>query len=104
MPAVDRVTKLRTMLQRTPDDPFLLYALAMELKKSHTTEALALLRRVTQLDPKQCYAYFQLGQTHESAGDLAAAKAAYREGLAAAQRYGDTHAGQEIAGALQMIE
>jgi predicted TPR repeat methyltransferase len=104
MPANERVTKLRTMLEKSPGDAFLLYALAMELKKSDATEALELLHRVTQLDPRQCYAYFQIGQTHEAAGDIAAAKAAYHNGLAAAEKYGDAHAKQEIAGALQMIE
>jgi predicted TPR repeat methyltransferase len=104
MAANDRVSKLRAMLAKTADDPFLLYALAMELKKSDAAEALQLLHRVTQLDPRQCYAYFQLGQTHELGGDLDAAKAAYRDGLAAADRYGDAHARQEIEGALQMIE
>jgi predicted TPR repeat methyltransferase len=92
------------MLAKNPDDPFLLYALAMERKKTDTGEAIELLHRVTQLDPKQCYAYFQLGQTHEMTGDLEAAKAAYRAGQAAAARYGDAHAAQEITAALQMID
>ena len=34
MPSGDRVAKLRTMLEKSPGDAFLLYALAMELKKS----------------------------------------------------------------------
>jgi predicted TPR repeat methyltransferase len=100
----DRAEKILGMLAKSPDDPFLLYALAMEKKKSDTGEALRLLRRVTQLDPSQCYAYFQLGQTHELEGDTEAAKGAYREGIVAAERYGDQHAKQEIAGALSMIE
>ena len=102
--ANDRSQKIQAMLEKSPDDPFLLYALAMEKKKTDTGEALRLLRRVTQLDPAQCYAYFQLGQTHELEGNAEAAKGAYREGLAAAERYGDQHAKQEIAGALSMIE
>src|ERR1700722_513944 len=104
MMANDRTQKILTMLEKSPDDPFLLYALAMEKKKTDTGEALRLLRRVTQLDPSQCYAYFQLGQTHEMTGDNEAAKGAYREGLAAAERYGDQHAKQKTAGALGMIE
>jgi predicted TPR repeat methyltransferase len=104
MPDNERVLKLQGMLSKSPDDPFLLYALAMERKKTNTSEAVELLQRVIQLDPAQCYAYFQLGQTQEIIGNLDAARSAYRDGIAAAARYGDSHAGQEIAGALQMIE
>jgi predicted TPR repeat methyltransferase len=103
VPQPDRVQKLLAMLEKSPDDTFLLYALAMERKKSDTQEAVSLLQRVIGLDPNQCYAYFQLGQTHELAGDIDAAKSAYQNGLIAARRSGDAHAGQEIAGALDAI-
>jgi predicted TPR repeat methyltransferase len=99
----DRVQKLRTLLQQNPDDPFLLYALAMEQRAADAPQALKLLHRVIQLDPDQCYAYYQLGQTQEAAGDATAARAAYREGLAAADRVGDEHAKQEIVAALEGI-
>jgi predicted TPR repeat methyltransferase len=100
----DRVQKIQAMLESRPDDPFLLYALAMENKKTDAPRAIELFRRVTQLDSRQCYAYFQLGQTHELSGDLDAARSAYHEGLDAAGRAGDEHAKQEIAAALEMIE
>jgi predicted TPR repeat methyltransferase len=99
-----RAEKLHAMLAQTPDDPFLLYALAMEMKKTDSAAALELLERTIAIDPKQCYAYFQLGQTHESAGDVDSAKSAYRRGIAAADKYGDDHAKQEILGALTMLE
>jgi predicted TPR repeat methyltransferase len=99
-----RAQKLQAMLAQTPDDPFLLYALAMEMKKTDTAEALQLLERTIAIDPKQCYAYFQLGQTHESAGDTDSAKAAYTRGIAAADKFGDSHAKEEIAAALAMLD
>jgi predicted TPR repeat methyltransferase len=99
-----RVEKVKAMLAKSPDDTFLLYALAMEYKKTDQPQSLELLRRVVQLDPLQSYAYFQLGQVHELAGDLGSAKDAYRQGLTAADRAGDQHAKSEIAGALSMIE
>ena len=45
-----------------------------------------------------------LGLVHESQGDNDAAKAAYREGIAAAIRKGDDHARGEIEAALSMID
>ena len=48
--------------------------------------------------------FLQPGQLLESTGDLLAAREAYRQGIDAAARKGDQHAGQEIAAALAMIE
>ncbi|HEX8523980.1 MAG TPA: hypothetical protein VF669_17130 [Tepidisphaeraceae bacterium] len=101
----DRLEKLQGMLARKPDDPFLLYGVAMELKKlGEPAEALAYLDRVTGADPNYCYAYHQKGLIHESQGDVEAAKRAYRDGIEAAVRSGDEHARGEIEGALGMVE
>jgi uncharacterized protein HemY len=99
----DRIEKLQTMLRKNPTDAFLLYALGMEYKKTNPSGALEMFRKVTQVEPNHGYAYYQLGQTHELAGDTALAAAAYRDGLVAARRGGDAHAAQEIEAALQLI-
>jgi predicted TPR repeat methyltransferase len=91
------------MLARTPDDSFLVYALAMEFKRTDPPQAVDLLQRAITLDPKQSYAYFQLGQIHEMNSDIPAAKAAYEQGMAAAARAGDEHARGEIAAALDAL-
>jgi predicted Zn-dependent protease len=102
---IERLEKLKTMLQRQPNDAFLLYGVAMELKKAgQGPEAIEYLKRVIGADPNYCYAYHQLGQIHESKGDVESAKAAYRQGIEAANRSGDAHAKEEISGALSMIE
>ena len=98
-----RVEKLKAMLQKTPNDPFLVYALGMERRHHDAAEAITLFKRVIELDPAHAYAYFQLGQTQERAGDAAAARAAYQAGLAAAQRAGDAHAHGEISAALEAL-
>ena len=96
--------QLQQMLQRQPDDPFLLYGLAMEHKKAgDAAQALEYLARVTQKDPNYCYAYYQRGLVHESQGDTDAARRAYQEGIAASDRAGDAHAKGEIEAALEML-
>jgi len=100
-----RLEKLRLMLEKSPGDTFLLYAIALEHRKSGDAKsALEFLDRVIQHDWGYCYAYHQKGQILESSGDLPAAREAYRQGMDAAARKGDQHAGQEIAAALAMIE
>ena len=99
------MAQLQRMLQRQPEDPFLLYGVAMEYKKAgDEAAALEYLQRVTQKDPNYCYAYYQRGQVHESLGDSRAARQAYAEGIAASERAGDAHAKGEIEAAMEMLE
>lgn len=104
-PPSDRMQKLLALLERDPNDTFLLYAIALEHKKANDfPAALQWFDRVIEKDSGYSVAYHQAGLTHESAGDLDAAKAMYRRGIAAATRKGDHHAAEEMQGALSMIE
>ncbi|HSI37125.1 MAG: hypothetical protein ACAI43_20755 [Phycisphaerae bacterium] len=101
----DRMTKLRQMLDKTPADPFLLFALGMEHKKLRQKDpALDFFRRTIALDPGYAAAYHQAALTCEDAGDVDQAKLLYKEGIAAARAKGDHHAAGEMEGALSMIE
>jgi predicted Zn-dependent protease len=101
----DRLDKLQVMLQKQPDDPFLLYALAMELRKAgRVDEAAGTFQRVIEVDPLYCYAYYQLGQLHASQSRIDAAKKVLTEGIAAAGRKGDGHARTELQAALELLE
>jgi Tfp pilus assembly protein PilF len=100
-----RMRQLQQMLQRQPDDPFLLYGMAMEYKKAdEPARALEYFGKVLRRDPNYCYAYYQRAQVHESLGELDQARRALREGLEAADRSGDGHARQEMEAALAMLE
>jgi predicted Zn-dependent protease len=99
-----RLEQLQAMLQKEPSDPFLLYGIAMEYKKQNNpASAIDYFNRTLAADPSYCYAYFQSGQVHESTGDTDAARKAYQDGIAAAQKKGDAHAMSEISGALDML-
>ena len=88
-----------------PDDPFLLYGLAMEYKKAgEPTTAIEYFDQVLRRDPHYCYAYFQRAQVQESLGDVEAAKRTLREGVDAARRSGDAHALSEIEAALGLLQ
>jgi Flp pilus assembly protein TadD len=101
----DRMEKLQQMLAKSPGDTFLLYAIAMELKKrGQTADAIEMFDKVILHDWGYCYAYHQKGLALESTGDVAGARHAYTAGIDAAKRKGDQHAAEEIAAALSMIE
>ena len=101
----NRMLQLQTMLEKEPNETFLLYGLALEYKKMNdSAHAIEFLDRVIALDPGYCYAYHQKGLVYEEAGDVKAAASAYRAGIEAAKTKGDHHARQEIEAALSMIE
>jgi Tfp pilus assembly protein PilF len=103
-PTTPRMRQLEQMLEKEPADTFLLYGLALEHKKAgNTSAAIEYLDRVIALDWGYCYAYHQKGLIYESTENIEAAKEAYRQGVEAAKKKGDSHARQEIEAALAMI-
>lgn len=103
--APSRLDKLKAMLEKSPGDTFLLYAVTLEYRKlGDTPSALDYLDQVIQHDWGYCYAYHQKGQILETKGDFDAARQVYQQGIEAARRKGDQHAAQEIAAALELIQ
>jgi tetratricopeptide (TPR) repeat protein len=101
----DRLQQLVVMLERQPRDPFLLYGIGMEHKKAgDLPKSLEYLRRVIEVDPNYCYAYYQQGQVLEQQGDTDAARSAYGAGIEAARRANDAHAQGELESALALLE
>lgn len=102
MPRLDQILKL---LEKSPADAFLLYAAALEHKKSGDFRtAIAYLDQCLASDAKYCYAYYQKGMCFEELGDTASAAQSYREGIRVAQSIGDAKAEGELAGALAIVE
>lgn len=106
MPATsERLEKLQQLLQRDPNDTFLLYGIALEHKKlGDAATAIEFLNDVIARDAGYCYAYHQKGLIFESTGDTESAKQSYRAGIAAARVKGDAHAQGEIEAALSLID
>jgi tetratricopeptide (TPR) repeat protein len=101
----DKLTKLFAMLERQPTDAFLLYGIGMEYKKlDDYPRAIEFFNKTLAADPGYCYAYYQRAQTEELAGDPAAAKRSYEEGITAANDVGDGHAKSELQSARDMLE
>ena len=94
---MSRLDSIQKMLQKEPDDIFLNFGLAMEfVKASRYDDAVALFKRLNQLDPNYIPAYFQQGSTLITMGRLHDASAILREGIEVAERTGDPHAAGEM--------
>lgn len=99
-----RLEQLLRMLERDPNDAFLLYGAAMEHKKAgRFAESIEYLRRTLGIDAGYCYAFYQLGQVYEQLGDAPAAKRSYEDGITTATRKNDAHAKSELETALSML-
>ena len=73
---------LRSMQEKTPDDPFVLGELAINyLALDEPEQAARLLERYNALTGRQAWGYAQLGRAHELQGNTTRALQLYREAL-----------------------
>ena len=94
---VNRREQLEQMLQGSPDDPFLLYALAMEDRSGGDEEAaLTGLQRVLDVDTDYVPAYFQMGQLLAGMGRPDEARTSLQQGIVVAEQVDDAHAAGEM--------
>jgi predicted Zn-dependent protease len=101
---MSRLEQIQNLLVSEPNDTFLNFGLAMELAKAERwAESLAQFDRVRELDPNYIPAWFQKGNTLVAMGETDAARAVLQEGIAVANRTGDTHAAGEMAGLLETL-
>ena len=100
-----RLEQLHAMLDKEPNDAFLLYGIALEHKKAGELEqALAYLERTIAVQSTHAYAYYQKGQVLEAQDQRDAARYAYKEGILAAKTVDDAHAQSELIAAMDALD
>jgi uncharacterized protein HemY len=97
-----RIEQLKQMLQESPEDPFLLYALAMEHNNAQNHE-LALQFYETLVSKHRHYVgtYYHLAKLYEQLKMNEKAKACYENGMGIARQMGDHHAYNELNAAFK---
>jgi len=91
------LANLQKLIGTPRDGALLRYSLGLEFSKLNDfPNAIEHLRRAVELDRGYSAAWRALGKALEAAGDEAAALAAYRDGIAAAQKKGDRQAEKEM--------
>ncbi len=93
-----RLETFRKFVEKSPDDPFARYSLAMGYRAlGRGEEAAREFQEIARRQPHYVPTYLMLGQVLESLGRRADAARAYEDGIAAAARAGDDHARSELA-------
>ncbi|MEX0968239.1 MAG: tetratricopeptide repeat protein [Bacteroidia bacterium] len=102
--ANDRLAKLEEMQKADPQDPFLIYAIALEyMGKGDFEAALHHFLRLNAMDPDYLPQYFQLGQLYEGMNEHSEAAAAYERGISLAVRQREQKTLNELRQALELL-
>jgi tetratricopeptide (TPR) repeat protein len=103
--ASSALERLEKLLGTPRDGALLRFSIGLEYAKSKDLpKAIEHLRRAVDLDPGYSAAWRALGKALEAAGQGEAALAAYRDGIAAAQKKGDKQAEKEMTVFARRIE
>lgn len=95
-----RLDQLHQLLSESPDDSFLLFALAKEYEKQEDwQEALSWYLRLLKQDAAYLGTYYHLGKLYEKLDQPQKARSTYTQGMETARQQGDQHALSELAGA-----
>lgn len=99
----ERLQQLFEFLKESPDDAFLLYAIATEYAKAgDQEEARGRYEQLTVSHPDYVGTYYHLGKLHEAMGQPALAIHVYERGMEIAQSKRDRHALSELQAAWRL--
>jgi Tfp pilus assembly protein PilF len=99
------VERFEAMLASGRDDALLRFSLGMQyLQAGEAARAAEHLRRAVSHGPGYSAAWKLLGKALAQSGDVPGAAAAYRDGIAAAERKGDKQAAKEMTVFLRRME
>ena len=103
MQTAERISQLRQLLREDPEDPFLHYALCLELKKAGSSEARLGFERLLVSYPEYLPAYYQAALFMAETGKLERATIVAQSGILLAQSINELHTLSELKGLLQNI-
>jgi tetratricopeptide (TPR) repeat protein len=101
----DRLFQLMELQQETPNDPFLLFAIAKEYEGlKDDQEALHYYQQVLDQDPNYVGVFYHLAKLYERQNAFLEAMDVYTQGISVAQKLNDQHALAELKNAKINLE
>ncbi len=100
-----RLESFRRLVEKSPDDAFARYSLAMGLRAAgHHEEAAGQFAELARRQPNYVPTYLMWGQVLEGLGRTEQARRAYQDGAAAARAARNDHALSELTQALEALK
>jgi len=101
----NRLEQLLAFYAESPNDPFILFALAMEYKKlGNYEEALQHFEALTNQHPKYVGTYYHFAKLLEELDKRLKAEATFVNGLSIIKEVGDQHAYNELLSAYELFK
>jgi len=99
---MNRLEHLEHLLKESPNDPFLMYGIALEYRKENISKALTQLNMLLEKHPNYLPTYYQTGQLYEDIDEEQALKI-YRKGMSLAKEQGDMHTYGELKSVFELL-
>ena len=96
-----RLDQLKQFWRESPNDPFLLYGIAMEYAKSDPAKAEQSFDQLLEQFEEYLPAYYQAASLYAELGREDKARSAYKKGLLIAAQQQDLHTQRELQNAYQ---
>ncbi|WP_447640504.1 MULTISPECIES: tetratricopeptide repeat protein [Chitinophagaceae] len=101
---MDRIVKIKELLEVTPKDSFLRHALALEyIKLGENSAAKELFEQLLADDPNYVGSYYHIAKLMEDMDDKNAAIHWYEKGMAIAKQLNERHAYNELQSAYEEL-
>jgi tetratricopeptide (TPR) repeat protein len=101
----NRLAALMAAYESRKDDPFVRYAIALELKEAGELQrSKEFFNELLATFPEYVPQYFHFGKLLEELEETDAARTMYVSGIQQCKNVGDMHALSEIRGALELLE
>lgn len=100
----DRLEQLKKYHKEDPNDPFILYGLAMEYWKFDLLKTRELFEELLRDHPNYLATYYQSGHLYEDLDEIDLAKSVYAKGIQLALKLGNKNTERELKNALQELE
>lgn len=101
----NRLQYLQKLLDASPNDSFVLFAIAKEHESAgDDIQSLSFYLRLKEADAAYTGTYYHLGKLYERREDFQNAILTYKQGIEICRKAGDRHAMSELQGALLNLE
>lgn len=99
----ERLQQLLLYYKEEPANPFNIYAVALEYRKSDLKQSLKFFETLLREFPEYLPSYYQAAKVFEETGDTEKAIATYQRGIALAKQKNDLKTARELQSALEEL-